>query len=125
MQAKNFLLLFLLYPIFLGAQTSTIRGVILDKQSETPLIGATVQLIAPESAAANGGVTDVNGRFAIRNVAVGRQALRISYLGYEAQTIPNIPPGQAKRCSWTSVWKSPLIKWPRWSFPPKRTKTNP
>ena len=97
MQAKHFLLLFFLYPFFLTAQTSTIRGVLLDKQSETPLIGATIQVIVPESVSAKnanhvqqGAVTDADGRFAIRNVAVGRQALRISYLGYETQTIPNI-----------------------------------
>lgn len=86
-------LLIAFWPLFLLAQTSTIRGLVLDQQSETPLIGATVSLLSAENTpnASNiGAVTDVDGHFALRNVPVGRCALRVSYLGYDAQTIPNI-----------------------------------
>jgi hypothetical protein len=80
-------------PVFLGAQTSTIRGVVRDQQSETPLIGVTVQL-APNSPVENGSVlgatTDENGNFILKNVPVGRQMLRITYVGYEPQTLPNL-----------------------------------
>lgn len=78
----------------LDAQTQTIRGVILDQQSESPLIGATVQLISDNDAAAQqsaiGATTDTDGQFLLKNAPVGRQALRISYLGYEPLTVPNI-----------------------------------
>lgn len=75
-------------PIFLSAQTSTLRGVVLDKQAETPLIGATVQLLQSEPVI--GATTDADGGFVLRAVPVGRQTLRITYLGYETQTVPNI-----------------------------------
>ncbi len=86
----NFPLLFalLLLPLALSAQTSTLRGVVLDKQAETPLIGATVQVLNLESAI--GATTGVDGVFVLKNVPVGRQTLRITYLGYEPQTVPNI-----------------------------------
>jgi hypothetical protein len=84
----------LLFPLVLSAQISTLRGVVLDKQSESPLIGATVQLIrtAPEAGADGntGAITDANGVFVLKNIAVGRQTLRVTYIGYEPQTVPNI-----------------------------------
>lgn len=89
MKANLSFLLFLL-PFFLNAQTQTIRGTVLDQQSESPIIGATVQLLAPTGEALQGAMTDANGRFAVANVPVGRQVLRVTYLGYEPLTVPNI-----------------------------------
>jgi hypothetical protein len=37
-----------------------------------------------------GTVTDENGVFRLPNVNVGKVSLQISYIGYEAQTIPDI-----------------------------------
>lgn len=90
MNSKTILASFLLWflPLYLLAQTQTIRGIIVDKQAETPLIGATVQVLNLESAI--GATTDVEGAFVLSKVPVGRQTLRISYLGYETQTIPNV-----------------------------------
>ena len=93
MKAKTFSLLslsFLLFPFFLLAQTSTLRGVVLDKQAETPLIGATIQIITSLQGSGLGATTDVDGAFVLKNVPVGRQTLRISYIGYETQTVPNV-----------------------------------
>lgn len=89
MKANLSFLLFLL-PFFLNAQTQTIRGTVLDQQSESPIIGATVQLLAPTGEALQGAMTDANGRFAVADVPVGRQVLRVTYLGYEPLTVPNI-----------------------------------
>ncbi|MBL7781516.1 MAG: carboxypeptidase-like regulatory domain-containing protein, partial [Saprospiraceae bacterium] len=77
------LLLVALLPFFAAAQTQTLRGTVYDQQAETPLIGATVQLITEGQPI--GATTDVNGTFALKNVPVGRQALRVTYLGYEPQ----------------------------------------
>lgn len=82
------LLPLLLFPVFLFSQTQTLRGIVLDKQAETPLIGATVQVLNLEPAI--GATTDLDGAFALKNVPVGRQTLRITYLGYETQTVPNV-----------------------------------
>lgn len=75
-------------PFLLAGQTQTLRGTVYDQQSESPLIGATVQLLT--NAEAIGATTDLNGRFTLKNVPVGRQALRITYLGYEPQTVSNL-----------------------------------
>ncbi len=82
------LLPILLFPALLFSQSQTIRGTVLDKQAETPLIGATIQVLNVEPSI--GATTDVDGTFALKNVPVGRQTLRITYIGYEAQTIPNV-----------------------------------
>ena len=70
------------------AQIQVLRGIVLDQQSEIPLIGATVQVLGIDPPL--GGVTDMNGRFELKNVPVGRQSIRISYIGYESQTMDNI-----------------------------------
>ena len=82
------LLPILLFPAFLFSQSQTIRGTILDKQAETPLIGATIQVLNVEPGI--GATSDIEGVFTLKAVPVGRQTLRISYLGYETQTIPNV-----------------------------------
>ena len=78
----------LLFPLLAFAQTSTLRGVVLDMQSETPLVGVTVRTVGTEPVL--GAITDINGNFVIRNTPVGRLALSINYPGYENQQIPNI-----------------------------------
>ncbi|PIB36900.1 TonB-dependent receptor [Reichenbachiella sp. 5M10] len=70
------------------AQVQTVKGSILDAQSEYPLIGATVQVLGTESIL--GGITDINGQFKLENVPTGRQTLAVSYMGYRSQTIPNV-----------------------------------
>ncbi|MCY7329479.1 MAG: carboxypeptidase-like regulatory domain-containing protein, partial [Saprospiraceae bacterium] len=78
-------------PLLLYAQTSTVRGTVRDQQSETPLVGATIQILNADNAPGGvGDMSDPDGFFALKNVPVGRQTLRVSYLGYEVQTIPNI-----------------------------------
>ena len=70
------------------AQTGTIKGLVLDKQSETPLLGASIELLNTENA--TGVVTDEDGRFVMQDVPVGRQSIRVSYIGFESYSLPNI-----------------------------------
>ena len=79
---------FILTSLFTNAQTGVIKGVLLDEQSEIPLIGATVELISVEST--TGVITDLDGNFKLDNVPVGRHMIQVSYLGYESLTLPNI-----------------------------------
>jgi len=97
---KNILLSFLMfYGAQLFAQTGIIKGTILDKQSEAPLVGATVELLNME--ATTGVVTDIDGRFTLTDVPLRRQAIRISYIGYESLTLPNIEVTAGKDVSLT------------------------
>ncbi|MEM9548344.1 MAG: carboxypeptidase-like regulatory domain-containing protein [Bacteroidota bacterium] len=68
--------------------TQTIKGVVIDADSEMPLIGANVEVVVGEDIL--GTATDLDGRFRIENVPVGRHIVRVSYLGYNAVSIPNV-----------------------------------
>lgn len=72
----------------------TVRGTIIDQDSQIPLIGATVVVV--ESSPLIGATTDKEGRFRISGVPVGRVTLKISFIGYEDRTIPNLLLGSAK-----------------------------
>jgi hypothetical protein len=69
--------------------TQTIRGRVMDEVSKTPLIGVTVQVLGNVESPL-GSATDADGFFTIANVPLGRQTIKVSYVGYEEQTIPNI-----------------------------------
>ena len=64
------------------------RGTIIDGDTRQPLIGATVILI--DSDPLIGATTDLDGRFTLSNVPVGRVALKVRMLGYEEQTLANL-----------------------------------
>jgi len=70
------------------AQTGVIRGVVIDKQSEFPLEGAAVELL--DAPVPTGVISDRDGRFVLDEVPLGRQSIRISYMGYETSTIPEL-----------------------------------
>ncbi len=85
----SILLLSLLISASVIAQsTQSIKGLIIDKQSEMPLIGATVYIDGSDPII--GTTTDVDGYFSIPNLALGRYSLNVSYLGYEGISIPNV-----------------------------------
>jgi hypothetical protein len=92
MKSFQFILSFLVFNLFiqqLGAQnTQVVKGIILDQQAETPLIGATVVLLGVQPSI--GTTSNENGQFMLKNIPLGRQAFRITYLGYNEITIPNI-----------------------------------
>ena len=68
--------------------TSVIRGTITDKVSQSTLIGVNVVLVGSDPMI--GTTTDVNGDFRLENVPVGRQVLKVSFIGYETREIPNL-----------------------------------
>lgn len=37
-----------------------------------------------------GVITDINGKFELKNVPLGRQSLQIDYLGYKSETLSNL-----------------------------------
>ena len=87
-QSTLLLFLILFSPLAWAQQSQVVRGTILDKQSELPLIGVAVELISV--APLQGTTTDESGQFALLKVPLGRHTFRISYLGYNSITIPNV-----------------------------------
>ena len=74
--------------------TQTIRGKVTDRDSHAPL--SSVKIILPNSDPILGAITDQEGNFRIENVAVGRVDLKVSLLGYEDRSIPNLLLGSGK-----------------------------
>ena len=74
--------------------TQTIRGTIVDKQSQFPLFG--VNLIVLGSDPMIGTSTDLDGKFRLEGVKIGRQTVLVTYLGYESSTIGNLVLTSAK-----------------------------
>ncbi|MBL4662055.1 MAG: carboxypeptidase-like regulatory domain-containing protein [Flavobacteriaceae bacterium] len=68
--------------------TKTIRGNVTDKETFAPLIGAKILLLNSDPLI--GAVADNEGNFRLENVPVGRQSVRVTYLGYEPFLIQNI-----------------------------------
>ncbi len=66
----------------------TIRGVLRDTDTKKPLIGATIVVFNSDPLI--GSLTDIDGRFRLERVPIGRASLKISYVGYEPLTIPNL-----------------------------------
>ncbi len=89
------LLLTLLSVQLFGQQiTQTVRGKIVDQDSQMPLIGATIFIAGSNPIL--GSVTDADGNFRINNVPIGRVTLKVTYMGYEEHTVPNLLIGSAK-----------------------------
>lgn len=86
----SFLLLLVLIPNFLIAQTSKqkIRGTVLDKLSQSPIIGAIVRFA--DDTNKNGAATDMNGQYVLNEVSPGRYEVKVTYTGYKDVVVPNI-----------------------------------
>lgn len=74
--------------------TQTVRGQVVDRDTKTPLFGVNILIVG--SNPPQGASTNIDGYFKIENVNVGRISLRLSSLGYETQTIPNVTVGSGK-----------------------------
>lgn len=85
MQMKNFCLFFLINLIvfFGNAQdlSQTIRGTIVDKQTQSPLPGAMIQLLNSDPVKAC--TSDENGKFRLESVPLGRWQIKFSLLSYK------------------------------------------
>ncbi len=73
----------------LNAQmTQTIRGKVVDNESEFPLIG--VNVIIKNSDPVIGTATDNKGEFKLTNLPIGKYTLIISYLGYKTTLVRDL-----------------------------------
>jgi hypothetical protein len=84
-----FLALSLVVVIHAEAQsTQTIRGRVIDEVDNTPLVGVNIVVVSAKITL--GATTNTEGYYRIEDVPVGRQTLKVTYIGYEDQIISNI-----------------------------------
>lgn len=93
MKIRNILLAFSILIISFSnilAQlpSQTIKGTVVDIESQTTLPGAAVQIL--NSDPLRGTTTDFDGFFKLENVSVGRHDLLISFVGYEDVILSNL-----------------------------------
>ena len=82
------LILFFLLPglCFSQNNTQTIRGVITDKLSQTPIPAANIQIVSLQK----GVSSDSLGHFSFKNIPPNRYEIKVSSLGYKNITLPNV-----------------------------------
>jgi hypothetical protein len=83
MKTKLYIFLLFLSVNIIHAQniTQTIKGKVVDKETQSPLPGATILVLNTDPVI--GAVSDINGAFIVKNVPVGRYNIKISFIGYE------------------------------------------
>jgi hypothetical protein len=77
-------------PVFSVAQsfTQTVRGTVIDQSLQTPIPGATVILLT--TSPVQGVLTDADGSFRLPPVRVGRQTLKVTFVGYKDALLTNV-----------------------------------
>lgn len=89
MKKRFILAVVVLMPLLVvGQLTQNIRGTVIDAASKAPLPGANIRVLGTTQFL--GATTDIDGRFKISGVPVGRVAVQVSFMGYETQTFPNL-----------------------------------
>lgn len=75
--------------VMIAQNTQTVRGIVVDSESQFPLIGANV-VLTDASNEIHGTVTEVDGTFRFDKVALGRGSIVFSYIGYSEFRLDNI-----------------------------------
>lgn len=68
--------------------TQNIHGQIIDKTTQSPIIGANIVVLDTDPLI--GTVSDLSGYYELANVPTGRVSVRVSYLGYESVTMTDL-----------------------------------
>lgn len=77
---------------FVSVHGQGIKGIVVDRVSKEPLIGAIVQIEGTGMAA----VTDIEGKFHIAELKQGKYALTVKYMSYKSQNINGIQVDSSK-----------------------------
>ncbi len=82
------ILLFLFFSTATFAQNNkqNIRGIVIDKLSQTPIIGATIQINNSDKQS----ITDEKGNYILTEINPNRYDIKVSFVGYKEVVIPNV-----------------------------------
>jgi len=85
MRSLFVLFIFIFYQTsFAQDLTQTIRGAVIDKQTQSPLPGAVISILNTDPLKAT--TTDENGKFRFDDVLLGRKQLKISLISYKEKS---------------------------------------
>jgi hypothetical protein len=76
----------LLMPGLLFAATGKVKGVVIDKESKQPLIGASVALVGTTM----GAVSDADGHYVVVGVPAGTYTVKSTFVGYQTVSIQGV-----------------------------------
>ena len=65
-----------------------IRGVVIDKQSQSPMPDVNIMVL--NSSPVIGTTTDINGKFVLSKIHIGRVGVQFSFIGYNQIVINNL-----------------------------------
>ena len=91
-----------------NAQTirGKVKGKVVDKVTQLPLPGANIVLLKTPLGAAS----DLDGNFLIENIPVGRYDIKVTYVGYESEILPEILIGSGKTINLNvNLKESPIV----------------
>lgn len=84
---KKYLLILLISIVAFGQNNKqNIRGIVIDKLAQTPIIGANVQINNSEKQT----ITDEKGSYILRDIIPNRYEIKVSFIGYKEVIIPNV-----------------------------------
>ena len=84
---KYVIIILLLIQFSYAQVTGVVKGTVVDRNTQEPLVGVNVQVEKYEL----GTSTDNNGYFYLENVPIGTNHLEITMIGYEKQVLLNLP----------------------------------
>lgn len=85
---RKLILLLLLAATTIGYAQNSLRGTVIDQQTNEPVIGASVYISKLEK----GSITDLHGNFTIQDLPEGNHKLMVSSLNYSSSSLTVILP---------------------------------
>ena len=77
---------FVLLSFLATAQKGTMKGLVTDKNSSEPLVGATIYL----EGTTTGTITDFDGNYVLENITPGTYNVRCSFISYETNVVNDV-----------------------------------
>jgi len=85
----------------------SIKGVVLDQQTLSPLPGATVILLGSDPVV--GAVADTSGNFKLKDIPIGTHRIRVTYMGYSTYESPDIIVSSGKESTITVYLRESVL----------------
>lgn len=86
----SFFYILLLFTTISFAQKGSIKGLIIDSDSNESIPFATIVIQKTYSETVSGAISSDNGSFSLNNIPFGTYNVQVSFMGYKTKTVKNI-----------------------------------